>query len=85
MKILTSKAFFASVLGVVALMGCGGGRSSSGQVPTADAAMPATSIAATEVLQYMAEMQATSSDSTEPRDITLVDLAGDDTAEPGAV
>ena len=75
MNFLTSKAFVASVLGVVLLVGCGGGSSSSTSVP-----------AANRVVKYIAEMQATATnDSTEPRDISLVDLPADDAAEPDAV
>ncbi len=82
MKCLTRKAFLASVLGAAVLMGCGGGNSASDQAPTADAA---TTVPAVGVVKYMADLQATTTDSAEPRDISLVDLAVDETAEPGAV
>ncbi len=74
MNFLTSKAFVASVLGVVLLVGCGGGSGGSTSAPAAD-----------RVVNYIAEMQDASSEAAEPRDISQVDLAEDNSAEPGAV
>jgi hypothetical protein len=82
MKFLTSKTFLVSIFGVVALIGCGGGSSSSGQVPTAGAEI---TVPASGVVSYITEVQAATSDSTEPSDISTVTLATDDTAEPDAV
>lgn len=85
MKSLTNKALLASVLGVVFLTACGGGSSSSGQVPVTDTPMLATSIAATEIVKYMDDLKATASEASEPKEIGLVTMETDDTAEPGAV
>ncbi len=82
MKFLTYKTVVASVLGVVALVGCGGGSSSSGQVPTSAAEI---SVPASGVVTYITEVQAATSESTEPKDVSTVNLATDDTAEPDAV
>ena len=85
MKSLINKSFLASVLGVVFLTACGGGNSSSGQVPVDDTQMAATTIAATAVVKYMDDLKATASEASEPKEIGLVTMETDDTAEPGAV
>lgn len=84
MKNLTIKALVASVLGIVVLTGCGGGGGGS-SAPSAQA-NAVTTIPASGVVNYVADLQAsTTSDSAEARDISLIDMAVDDTAEPGAV
>lgn len=82
MKILTTKALVVSALSVVALMGCGGGGRSSSVVPTGAAEI---TVPASGIVTYITEVQAATSESTEPSDISTVNLAIDDSAEPDAV
>ena len=72
----------ASVLATAFLAGCGGGSSSS--VFTAP---PAQSISDTVsvLVQYVQQLIATTSDSSEPVDINGLTLVADDTAEPTAI
>ena len=72
----------ASVLATAFLAGCGGGSSSS--VITAP---PAQSISDTVsvLVQYVQQLIATTSDSSEPVDINGLTLVADDTAEPTAI
>lgn len=82
MYLPTRKTFVISALGATVLMGCGGGSDSA----TAPETTPTvTTVAATAVVKYVADVQAATSETTEPNDLKLVELAGDDTAEPGAI
>ena len=82
----TRKALLVSALGATVLLGCGGGSDNSSDGATAPAPTPTvTTVAAGAVVKYVADVQAAGSETTEPNDLKLVELTGDDAAEPGTI
>ena len=83
MKHVNTKTGAALALALL-LAGCGGG---SSDPFSTGAASPGTSavVTVTNVVKYLTDLIAGTSDATEPSDANAVELAVDDTAEPAAL
>lgn len=83
--------WFAAILLTSALVtGCGGGGggpnvASSTEGGTTDKAPAGIGDSVAAMVEYITNLFAQTSDSTEPVDVNAVSLATDDTAEPSAV
>ena len=77
----------ASVLATALLAGCGGGDVVSNVPPPPTPAPPAPSVGNTVsvLIQYVQQLIAATSDTSEPVDINGLTLVADDMAEPTAI
>ncbi len=84
MTVQRNKILAAGTLASLVLAGCGGGGDAA-PVATTPPAPTVVTISAAGIVKYFTDMIAGTSETTDPVDASLVELAVDDKAEPGAL
>ena len=80
----TAKVAATLALAVAVLSGCGGGSAYVAPTPP-DPTPVITTISAAGIVKYFSDMFASTSETTEPLNANLIELAVDDSAEPATL